>query len=82
MLTNITEYAEEMPVFIGYHSNYKRIVIDAANEGGHNGTDVDLLQVIQFLLSEGILSVYDPTKSDDENTSLILEILNKRMCQK
>ena len=52
--TTIREYAEEMEVTIGEHEideeGNTRIVIGAMNEGGHNGTDVDLLDVIEWVI--------------------------------
>lgn len=59
--TNIREYAEEMDVTIGdwqkMDENKReptgvgevRLVINALNEGGYNGTEVDLLDVIEWV---------------------------------
>lgn len=45
--TDIREYAEEMAVTI--ISKNERIVIKALNEGGYNLTEVDLVDVIQWV---------------------------------
>ena len=60
--TNIREYAEEMEVTIAdwqktdFDDNHlpipkgeKRLVINALNEGGYNGTEVDLLDVLKWV---------------------------------
>ena len=44
---SIREYAESMPVAI--RKRGERWVIDALNEGGYNGTEVDLVDVINFV---------------------------------
>lgn len=56
--TNIREYAEEMKVTIADWQaidndskpiGEKRLVITALNEGGYNGTDVDLIDVVEWV---------------------------------
>ena len=56
--TNIREYVEEMPVIISDWQETdreenpigeKRVVISALNEGGYNGTLVDLCDVISWV---------------------------------
>ena len=47
MDTLIREYAEEMPVEIEFHKD--RLVIAAANEGGYNGTYVDLIDLLEHV---------------------------------
>lgn len=46
--TGIREYAENMEVTIGEIEN-GRLIIKALNEGGHNCTYVDLLDVIAWV---------------------------------
>jgi hypothetical protein len=55
-LTGVTEYGEEMPVVLcrtsGMFLSNKgkgRLVIKAMNEGGCNCTEVDLIELIQWL---------------------------------
>ena len=64
--TNIREYADEYPVKITSREveGKERLVIDALNEGGYNGTEVDLLDVLKWvkenmpeLLEEGWTSI-------------------------
>ncbi|MDY6895514.1 MAG: hypothetical protein SVO01_08895 [Thermotogota bacterium] len=52
----VQEYCEEMPVKItktkGLHPSKKgkgRLVVKAFNEGGFNSTEVDLLQLIEWV---------------------------------
>ena len=47
MKTNIREYVEREPVEIKEKDG--RLVIEALNEGGHNGTEVDLMDVIEWV---------------------------------
>jgi len=47
MKTNIREYAEEISVGIIHHK--ERLVIQAINQGGHDCTYVDLVDVINFV---------------------------------
>lgn len=47
----VREYCEEMPVRLCTHDtpNGKRLVVGALNECGHNGTEVDLLDLIAWV---------------------------------
>jgi hypothetical protein len=47
MKTNIREYVEREPVEIKEKGG--RLIIEALNEGGHNGTEVDLMDVIEWV---------------------------------
>jgi len=47
MKTDIREYVESEPVEIKEKDG--RLVIEALNEGGHNGTEVDLVDVIEWV---------------------------------
>jgi hypothetical protein len=47
MKTNIREYVEREPVEIKERDG--RLIIEALNEGGHNGTEVDLMDVIKWV---------------------------------
>lgn len=49
MKTTIREYAEGLPVKIIELNG--RLVIEALNEDGHNGTEVDLTDVINWIKS-------------------------------
>lgn len=57
MKTEIREYSEGYPVEIEQITKHPTIelkgvgrwIIDAQNEGGHNGTEVDLLDVIDWV---------------------------------
>jgi hypothetical protein len=49
IITNIREYAEEMPVKILTDEDNGRLVIQALNECGHNLTLVDLIDVIEWV---------------------------------
>ena len=48
-ITSIREYAEEMPVRISVSAESGRLVIEADNEAGHNGTEVDLVDVLDWV---------------------------------
>lgn len=61
-LDGVTEYCEEMPVEIAETAGlyipgiapderpgHGRLVLRARNEGGHNATEVDLLELIAWL---------------------------------
>jgi len=48
-LIGVTEYCEEMAVSITETPDAERLVVRALNEGGHNSTEVDLLQLIAWL---------------------------------
>jgi hypothetical protein len=47
IMEGVKEYAEEMDVRLGARNG--RLTIDARNEGGHNGTDVDLVQLLLWV---------------------------------
>lgn len=47
-MVGVREYAEDMPVRLYMHKN-GRWVIEALNEAGYNGTDVDLLDLLSWL---------------------------------
>jgi hypothetical protein len=49
--TDVTEYAEGYDVKVEERETrgMKRLVISATNEGGFNGTDVDLVQLIDWI---------------------------------
>jgi len=47
--TDIREYAEGYCVSIETDQEHDRLVIVALNEGGFNGTSVDLLDVLQWV---------------------------------
>jgi hypothetical protein len=44
----IREYAESEPVEF-YENDKGRLVVGATNEGGYNGTEVDLLELLHFV---------------------------------
>ena len=46
IMEGVKEYDEEMDVRLSTRNG--RLTIDARNEGGHNGTDVDLVQVLEL----------------------------------
>ena len=58
MKTNIREYAEEIPVEINISDSNSRLVIDAWNEAGFNGTNVDLMDVLRHV-KENMPDVWD-----------------------
>jgi len=47
IMEGVKEYDEEMDVRLSTRNG--RLTIDARNEGGHNGTDVDLVQVLEWV---------------------------------
>ena len=47
IMEGVTEYAEGMDVSLSTRNG--RLTIDAKNEGGHNGTDVDLVQLLLWV---------------------------------
>lgn len=55
--TGVREYGDEMPVTINrltpadakYYRAGQELVVRAINEGGHNATEVDLLQLLRFV---------------------------------
>ncbi len=55
-MEGVMEYCENDPVFLltreadeFYQDGHGRLVISATNEGGYNSTQVDLLQLIQWI---------------------------------
>jgi len=48
--TDIREHSEKLPVNINL-TNKNRLVVAALNEGGCNGTDVDLLDILSWVKS-------------------------------
>ena len=46
-MSNVREYAEGYPVVL--NDERDRLTISALNEGGHNCTEVDLLEVIAWV---------------------------------
>lgn len=46
-MDGVTEYSEDLPVKLEQHN--QRWVISALNEGGCNGTMVDVLQLVEWL---------------------------------
>ena len=56
-MEGVREYAEYMPVrlikrhpcYMEHYESEQRWVIDAVNEGGHNGTEVDLVDLLRWL---------------------------------
>ena len=73
IMEGVKEYAEEMDVRLGTRNG--RLTIDARNEGGHNGTDVDLVQVLEWVHKNlpQLLSFPWVGLTNDE----IMEITNK-----
>lgn len=53
-MTDVREYGEGMPVCLEVDSGSGRYCISARNEGGNNGTLVDLEDVLRFLYLNGI----------------------------
>lgn len=47
-LTGVTEYSENMDIEIDRNDNNK-LVIRAYNQGGHDCTEIDLLELVFFL---------------------------------
>ena len=47
IMEGVTEYAEEMDVRLSVTKG--RIVVGASNEGGFNGTEVDLVQLLEWV---------------------------------
>ena len=47
IMEGVTEYAEGMDVSLSTRNG--RLTIDAKNEAGHNGTDVDLVQLLLWV---------------------------------
>lgn len=48
VMTGVREYAEGYDVILS-RNDEGRWMIEATNEGGHNGTAVDLLDLLQWL---------------------------------
>lgn len=46
-MDGVTEYSEDLPALLEQHN--QRWVISALNEGGCNGTMVDVLQLVEWL---------------------------------
>jgi hypothetical protein len=46
-MEGVTEYAEGLDVRLSV--NKGRFVVDATNEGGYSGTDVDLVQLLEWV---------------------------------
>ena len=53
-MTGFREYAEEMPVFLldADHSKRGRAVVLAYNEGGCNGVEIDLIDLMNWIKSK------------------------------
>ncbi len=47
VMEGVREHAEDMPVKLAF--KHGRWIIDALNEGGYNGTEVDLIDLIEWL---------------------------------
>ena len=47
IMEGVTEYAEGLDVRLSV--NKGRLVVDATNEGGYSGTDVDLVQLLEWV---------------------------------
>jgi hypothetical protein len=47
IMEGVTEYAEGLDVRLSVTKG--RLVVDAKNEGGYNGTDVDLVQLLEWV---------------------------------
>jgi hypothetical protein len=47
IMEGVTEYAEGLDVKLSV--NKGRFVVDATNEGGYSGTDVDLVQLLEWV---------------------------------
>ena len=47
IMEGVTEYAEGLDVRLSV--NKGRFVVDATNEGGYSGTDVDLVQLLEWV---------------------------------
>ena len=45
----IREYSEEMRVEILFSEEHKRWIVKALNEGGYNWTQVDLIDLIEWI---------------------------------
>jgi len=45
----VREYCEEFAVKVGTHEETGRLIVQALNEGGHNGTEIDLRDLIGWL---------------------------------
>ena len=73
IMEGVKEYAEGMDVRLGAING--RLTIDAKNEGGHNGTDVDLVQVLEWVHKNlpQLLSFPWVNLTNEE----IMEIINK-----
>lgn len=53
VLSGVREYCEEMAVELWRLEN-GRLVVRAYNEAGHSGTEVDLLDLIEWLSRRGL----------------------------
>lgn len=71
-MTHIREYAEALPVHIGMKNG--RLIIDALNEGGCNGTEVDLMDVIDWCFENINLFYY----KDKSMFDLLVKLSNIR----
>lgn len=58
IMEGVKEYAEEMDVRLGTRNG--RLTIDARNEGGYNGTCVDLVQVLLWVQKNLPELLYQP----------------------
>lgn len=62
-MNNIREYCEEYPVDIEISDDVEqhggRWVITATNEGGHNSTQVDLVDVLNYVKITGMQKLFD-----------------------
>lgn len=50
IMQGVSEYAEEMDVELITDPKSQRLVVQAFNEGGHNCTRVDILDLIEWVL--------------------------------
>ena len=54
VLEGVRDYAENEPVLLCRHHENGRIVIHASNEGGSNGTNVDLMDLLDWIKKNGL----------------------------
>jgi len=58
IMEGVTEYAEGLDVSLNVRNG--RLVIEAKNEAGHNGTNVDLVQVLLWVQKNLPELLYQP----------------------
>jgi hypothetical protein len=74
IMEGVTEYAEGLDVRLSVTKG--RLVVGAQNEGGHNGTDVDLVQLLEWV-SKNMPELQTTHKWIDLTKGEMMEVANR-----